>query len=130
MSASSAYDCSYESESTLSSVFAIIKLLKQDKTITEMNWHSFLCQSEGSPSYYYYHWIPDNFKDMFPTESDLSQSEMLEQYEEFDTLIHCTTFENAAAILENGFKPQLISDSSVANKDINLKLIKKKGKSS
>ena len=61
-------------------------------------------------------------------ELDLSEEEnLLEYYEEFDTLIHCTTFENAAEIIKHKFKPQLVSDSSVANVDLRLDDMRREG---
>jgi len=85
-----------------------------------MNWNFFKYQSSLSQWCNYYHWIPEDFKEIFPIEWDLSQTEMLKEYEEFDTLCHCTTFEKTAAILEHGFKPQRVSDKSVANRNLQL----------
>ena len=53
-------------------------------------------------------------------ESDEDGEELPDYYEVFDTLAHCTTFENAAIIVKQGFKPQCVSDNSIVNSDMEL----------
>ena len=90
-----------------------------------MNWKAFLYKSRGRTTDFYYHWLPENLDELVPNiyegidtvhdEIDTRQEALDASYKEFDTLTHCTTFENAAKILENGFEPHSVSDNSVAN---------------
>ena len=83
-----------------------------------MNWKSFLYKSRGVTTDYYYHWLPDKLEQLIPNSwyGMSSKEEILcDLYKDFDTLTHCTTFENAAEVFRNGFRPQSVSDSSVAN---------------
>ena len=85
-----------------------------------MNWkESFHYESSGPYhpySIWYHHWLPDNNEELLPSPLT-DDGEVPDYYEEFDTLIHVTTFENAAKILKYGFKPKCVSDSSVVNKE-------------
>ena len=85
-----------------------------------MNWKSFKYKSKGATTDYYYHWLPENQEVLLPTPLPSNGKELPEYYEEFDTLAHCTTFENAAIIVKQGFQPQCVSDSSVVNSDMEL----------
>jgi len=85
-----------------------------------MNWKSFKYKSIGKTTPYYYHWLPENRKELLITPLPSNGEELPDYYEEFDTLAHCTTFENAAIIVKQGFKPQCVSDNSVVNSGMNL----------
>ena len=85
-----------------------------------MNWKkSFHYKSYGKTTKYYHHWLPEHNEELLPFPLP-ENGGMPNYYEEFDTLIHVTTFENAAEILRNGFKPKCISDNSVANRENDL----------
>ena len=89
-----------------------------------MDWKSFLYKSKGTTTPYYYHWLPQNFEELFKINPNRLLTslhyEFDNYYQKFDTLVHCTTFENAAEIFKSGFKPKPVADSSVANRDIQL----------
>ena len=74
-----------------------------------MNWKkSFHYKSYGKTTKYYHHWLPEQNEELLPFPLP-ENGGMPNYYEEFDTLIHVTTFENATDILKNGFKPRLFS---------------------
>ena len=86
-----------------------------------MNWKSFLYKSKSPTTYtpYYHHWLPENQAELLPfplTDGD----DLPEYYENFDSLVHVTTFENATDILKNGFKPRVVSDNSVVSCNMEL----------
>ena len=88
-----------------------------------MNWKSFLYKSK-SPRFdyfgtYYHHWLPENQAELlpFPLADD---DDLPEYYENFEALVHVTTFENATDILKNGFKPRVVSDNSVVSCNMEL----------
>ena len=85
-----------------------------------MNWKYFKYKSLGATIHYYYHWLPKKQKLLLPAPLPSNGEELPDYYETFDTLAHCTTFENAAIIVKQGFKPQCISDNSVVNSDMDL----------
>ena len=73
-----------------------------------MDWNSFLYKSDSNrptpEKTYYHHWLPKNLKKLLPF--PLPDGEKIpDYYQEFNTLIHVTTFENAVQILRDGFKP-------------------------
>ena len=83
-----------------------------------MDWNSFLYKSDSNrptpEKTYYHHWLPKNLKKLLPF--PLPDGEKIpDYYQEFNTLIHVTTFENAVQILKDGFKPLCVSDNSVVN---------------
>lgn len=92
----------------------------------EDNWKSFYYKSDSgryryeyhnSPkkSIYYHHWLPEDQQDLLPQKLPALDEKLPDFYVEFDTLVHATTLENAQAILQHGFKPRPVVDSSVVN---------------
>lgn len=90
------------------------------------NWKSFYYKSDSgryryeyhnSPkkSIYYHHWLPEDQQDLLPQKLPALDEKLPDFYVEFDTLVHATTLENAQAILQHGFKPRPVVDSSVVN---------------
>ncbi|XP_062566441.1 uncharacterized protein LOC134228764 [Saccostrea cucullata] len=85
------------------------------------NWNSFMYKSDSgryrqkNSTIFYNHWLPNNQEDLLPEKLDLEDENLPDIYEEFDTLVHATTLENANAILRDGFKPRPVVDNSVVN---------------
>ncbi|XP_061195512.1 uncharacterized protein LOC133203743 [Saccostrea echinata] len=83
------------------------------------NWNSFMYKSDSgryrqnNSVIHYNHWLPEDQEDLLP--ENLEDENLSEIYEEFDTLVHATTLENANAILRDGFKPRPVVDNSVVN---------------
>ena len=95
-------------------------------------WESFLYQSDSGRKQrstkdepiLYYHWLPHKHEELLPKREFQNEGSLLDIYEEFDTLSHVTTLENASSILQYGFKPRPVNDSSVVNPTYDLMDVK------
>ena len=67
---------------------------------------------------YYRHWLQTEDSDLLCQPVVTAKS--LEEYEEFDTLFHVTSYENISDMLKNGFRLRAVQDSSVVNSSYKL----------
>nr|XP_022319003.1 uncharacterized protein LOC111121842 isoform X2 [Crassostrea virginica] len=108
------------------------KMVSVGDSESPRKWESFLYKSDSgrkhrSTTYepiLYYHWLPHKHEEFLPKREFQNEGSLLDIYEEFDTLSHITTLENASSILQYGFKPRPVNDSSVVNPTYDLMDVK------
>ena len=87
-----------------------------------MNWQTFYYKTPGNNHTPYYHnWLPENLEDILPLTAEEKFDILMQdytckaKYQNFDTLVHNTSFKNASGILRAGFKPRPVLDNSVVS---------------